>query len=74
MSFCCFKHPVPKVTSDTEAVCLQCVTVRGECFNVWVEIVMCLFLSQTIRFLSLSFKLFPDVVRNKVFYNAVGFP
>lgn len=74
MLFCCFKHPVPKVPSDIEAVCLQCVTIRGECSNVWVETVMCLFLSHTIRFLALSFNFFPDVVRNKVFYNAVGIP
>lgn len=74
MLFCCFEQPVPQVTSDIEAVCLQCVTVRGECFNVWVETVMCLFLSHTIRLLTLCFKLFPDVVRNKVFYKAVGFP
>lgn len=72
MSLCCFKHPVPKVSSDIEAVYLQCVTVRGACFNVLVETGMCLFLSQTM--VSGSFKLFPDVFRNKAFYNAVGFP
>lgn len=73
MLFCCSKHPVSKVTSDIEAMCLQCLTVRGACFHVLVETSMCLFLSHT-RFLALSFKLFPHVVRNKVVYSAVGFP